>query len=386
MSTLPEPRRLNHVPTRAIPRSVERELWARAGGRCQFNGHNLILYRSPMTQERLSIAEKAHIYSFSNNGPRGHESDAGDDMSLNDADNLLLVCASCHLEIDHQNGTRFPAELLKAWKADHEHRIELVTGIHPQNRTCIVLFSENIGDQKTAVHAQEAAEAVFPELFPAEARPTTLSMTWEGKDTDPGYWSASSANLAKAFEKGVTPLVAEGRHISVFGLAPIPLLIMLGTLFTDKTNLMVHQLRREPRSWKWSDDGHEDLGFSLTPPARTGGSPALIISLSDHVPAERTYAILGSEASVWALTVRQPHNDLITSRQHLSAFRKFCRQAMVDITRAHGHQTPLHIFPAMPVSTAIEFGRIRMPKSQMPWNLYDYNQKFGNFVHALTLG
>ncbi len=50
---------------RYIKREVERELWARAAGRCQFNGCNRILYRSPVTQERVNITEKAHIYSFS---------------------------------------------------------------------------------------------------------------------------------------------------------------------------------------------------------------------------------------------------------------------------------------------------------------------------------
>ena len=57
--------------TRYIKKEVERELWARAAGRCQFNGCNRILYKSPVTQERVNISEKAHIYSFSEDGPRG---------------------------------------------------------------------------------------------------------------------------------------------------------------------------------------------------------------------------------------------------------------------------------------------------------------------------
>ncbi len=57
--------------TRYIKKEVERELWARAAGRCQFNGCNRILYKSPVTQERVNISEMAHIYSFSEAGPRG---------------------------------------------------------------------------------------------------------------------------------------------------------------------------------------------------------------------------------------------------------------------------------------------------------------------------
>ena len=57
--------------TRYIKREVERVLWAKAGGRCQFNGCNRLLYRSPITLETVNISEKAHIYSFSEDGPRG---------------------------------------------------------------------------------------------------------------------------------------------------------------------------------------------------------------------------------------------------------------------------------------------------------------------------
>jgi hypothetical protein len=57
--------------TRYIKKEVERELWARAAGRCQFNGCNRPLYKSPVTQEKVNISEKAHIYSFSEKVPRG---------------------------------------------------------------------------------------------------------------------------------------------------------------------------------------------------------------------------------------------------------------------------------------------------------------------------
>ena len=57
--------------SRYIKPAVEKELWARAAGRCQFDGCNKILYKSSVTQERVNISEKAHIYSISEKGPRG---------------------------------------------------------------------------------------------------------------------------------------------------------------------------------------------------------------------------------------------------------------------------------------------------------------------------
>jgi|GEM_PF-5312579 hypothetical protein len=61
--------KINEV-TRYIGRKVERELWARAAGRCQFDGCNRLVFKSPVTQEQVNLSEKAHIYSFSEKSDR----------------------------------------------------------------------------------------------------------------------------------------------------------------------------------------------------------------------------------------------------------------------------------------------------------------------------
>lgn len=86
--------------TRYIKKEVERELWARAAGRCQFHGCNRLLYKSPITQERVNISEKAHIYSFSEVGPRGWGPFKRNHDNLNNLDNLMLMCHDCHKTID----------------------------------------------------------------------------------------------------------------------------------------------------------------------------------------------------------------------------------------------------------------------------------------------
>ena len=59
--------------TRHIPVAVQTELWGRAAGRCEFAGCNKPLWKSSVTSERVNIAQKAHIYSFSEGGPRGND-------------------------------------------------------------------------------------------------------------------------------------------------------------------------------------------------------------------------------------------------------------------------------------------------------------------------
>jgi hypothetical protein len=73
--------------SRHIAVAVQCMLWGKAAGRCEFAGCNVPLWKSSVTQEPVNIAQKAHIYSFSSEGPRGHD---GVD-AINSIENLILV-------------------------------------------------------------------------------------------------------------------------------------------------------------------------------------------------------------------------------------------------------------------------------------------------------
>jgi hypothetical protein len=112
----------------------------------------------------------------------------------------------------------------------------------------------------------------------------------------------------------------------------------------------------------------------------------LIISLSDGIAHSRITSVVGEAVSIWELTIGQPHNDFLKSREQLSQFRETARRLIVDIGKAHGKSTSLSIFPAMPVACAIDLGRVRMPKADGPWVIYDQNITHGKFIRALEIG
>ncbi len=82
--------------TRSVSHAVRNMLWGRAAGRCEFAGCNKPLWKSSVTQDQVNIAQRAHIWSFSEDGPRGHEGIAA--AELNSIDNLMLVCHESHEE------------------------------------------------------------------------------------------------------------------------------------------------------------------------------------------------------------------------------------------------------------------------------------------------
>jgi hypothetical protein len=374
--------------TRYINRTTERELWARAAGRCQFNGCNQLLYKSPVTQERLNISEKAHIYSISQDGPRGWGLFKSNKKAINDITNLLLVCHACHKTIDQSiDGERYSADLLIGWKELHERRIEIVTGIIPDKKSHVVFYGAKIGIDDTPLQPIAAIEAMFPTKYPVSERPINLSMYSSNEDDTDDYWKTEHDHILRFFDKYINPLIREepNSHFSLFALAPQPLLILLGTLFTDKAPVDVYQLHREPQTWKWQNYT-DNFSYIINRPQTTNNDPALVISLSDKIRYDRVTQVLNDKIDVWELTIENCNNDFLKSQSQLSMFRESIRKLMVAIKAKHGHIRPLHIFPAMPMACAVEMGRVRMPKAEMPWIVYDQNNNRNGFIKTISIG
>jgi SMODS-associated and fused to various effectors sensor domain len=374
--------------TRYIDEKTEREIWGRAAGRCQFADCNRLLYKSPVTQERVNISQRAHIYSFAKDGPRGRGPFAAAPAGLNKVGNLMLVCYDCHKKIDgDKKGVRYSAELLKTWKQAHEARIRIVTGISPNKKSHVVLFGAKVGDDRSPIQYDDAVGAMFPLWYPADERPVGLSMLSSDDDSMPEYWATEARNLDKEFDRQIRGRLDEpgSLHFSVFALAPQPLLIRLGSLLTDKINVAVYQLHRTPKTWQWQP--HPDgFSFQVIEPKDKTGTPVLVFSLSAKIAPERIAAVVPGKLSIWEVTIDQPHNDFLRSEAQLSMFRGLAPKLMAKIAAAHPGLSELKIFPAMPVSCAVELGRIRMPKADTAWAIFDQNNKHQRFIPALTIG
>lgn len=361
-------------------------LWGRAAGRCEFHGCNKPLWKSEVTGEKVNVAQRAHIYSFSDGGPRGNKGISK--QALNNFDNLMLVCHGCHQKIDKQKGGgRYSVELLQEWKRNHESRIELVTDINPSKKSHVVLYGGNINDQNVNLNFPDAAAALFPKRYPAEDHGIELSLKGNiARDDTQRFYEMEAANLIGAFEERILPGIRDQRiqHASVFALAPQPLLILLGTLLNDISAAEVFQRHREPeQTWEWAKRGNK-LNLEVEQPSGFKGTPALVLAMSDYVDDSRITDVIGEDVSLWKITVKHPSMELIKSRAQLSQFRSVTRDLLGEINRCHGLKSTLHVFPVMGVSAAVEVGRMRMPKASMPWQVYD-NISGRGFVPALSI-
>lgn len=303
----------------------------------------------------------------------------------------MLLCDVHHRLVDKQAPDRHPPELLYAMKAEHEARIELACGIPPDAKSHVLMYGANIGDHKTALDYATTAPALLQRRrYPAAERFVIQAKDNHRRDSDPKYWLEEREHLVGKFQERVAPVLANGNdpHVSVFALAPQPLLVLLGSLLSDRPNVDVYQRHREPKpSWEWPEPSADDepLAPSLAArPTSFDKPPALVIALSATVTEDRVAAAMPDGQALWHVTIPRPNTHCIRSPRDLVVWRKFIAVVLDEVKARHGQGTPLHVFPAMPNSAAICLGLVRQQKADLPLRLYDQIQGRG-FVPAFNI-
>lgn len=370
----------------AIPKKIMTQLWTLSAGRCQYKGCNQPLWRDELTLGKMNTAYIAHIVADSPDGPRGDA--VRSELLAKDFNNLMLLCDAHHRLIDIEDIDSHPEDLLLEMKKEHEKRIELLTSILPENKTHLVFFGANVGKQSSPITFKNCVQAILPDKYPTENYGTELGMVNSSiLDDEKLYWEMENANLVRQFKEKVEPLRLHNpiKDFALFTIAPQPLLIKLGTLFSDIYEVDVFQKHREPSTWSWQDKSDFNE-FTLIPPDDFSGIPVLNLSLSATITNERIDAVFnGEKLSIWTITHDNPNNDFLKTRAILSQFRKLIRKFFDTAKAKHGQDSVLHVFPAMPISASVEFGRVWMPKADFKMMIYDQNKNREGFHPTIEI-
>lgn len=368
-----------------IPEKVKLNLWVKAGGRCEYEGCNKPLWEDSLTLSKMNAAYIAHIIADSPDGPRGHETQS--EILAKEFSNLMLMCDIHHRMIDKEDVGGHPVERLREMKKRHEKRIDMVTSITENMKSHVLLYGANIGQHTTPLNWDETTIAMLPNRYPEENPAIELSLKNSSfYDNQANYWTIESEQLRNHFKDKVKRKLDsnDNKHLSVFALAPQPLLILLGTLISDLYPADVYQLGREPQSWKWRDE-FDDFDYQVIKPTEIHKKVALNLSLSATIDNNRITNVIGEDTSIWTITIPTPNPDFLKGKTQLSKFRILMRELFNQIKLTHGEDSVIHIFPASSVSTAVELGRVWMPKADLPLYLYDQNKEIGGFQFAFSV-
>lgn len=370
-----------------IPNKIQVALWAKAGGRCEYRGCNEDLTGDLIAgREDGKFGFIAHIVADSAGGPRGDVTRSP--LLAQDLNNLMLLCAKHHKGVDVDFLADHPEDVLLEMKAEHEDRIAIVTGIAQERAAHVLRFAADIGQRDALVSTRSIFMAMPPDRHPAENRTIDIELFGcDYADHEVQYWTLQQDNLRRVFARKVKERIEqkEIRQLSVFALAPQPLLIELGHLLGDIVPITVHQRYREPATWRWQAEQPAitfQVGEYSGPPV---AAVALKLALSATITDERIRAVLGDDTAIWSITAENPHNDIMRRPEDLIEFRRHFRRLLDRIKAVHGENATISVFPAVPNSVAVEAGRVLMPKADLPLLIYDQNRSLGGFIPTLTI-
>lgn len=356
-------------------------LWSKCAGRCEMC--NKLLYINDLSQNSVNLGQFAHVIGHSDLAARANKEIARE--FRDSIDNIMLLCHSCHKDID-DNEDLYPEDVLFEIKKDFEDKIESQTAPTSENRRKILIFTAPIGNRTVRISKEEAIEALRPTQFPMgspmqiELPPTRYS------EKDIEFWENAKAEIDYKFNHDIEPWLDRHPKIAVFGLAPQPLLSYLGWKLGERCDKQVFQRHRDTtKPWKWSKET-SDTSFILRKLSNNDSNPS-VIALSFSVSfdiSERVSSYLNENFLHWDISISNPNTECVDAPAVISDFRKVVHHTLNEMSNIAG-VLPIHIYMAMPVSLAVTLGMSIMPKAISPIILHDYVKQEGLDVEAIKI-
>jgi SMODS-associated and fused to various effectors sensor domain len=367
-------------------------LWVAAGGRCEYRGCNEYLLEDELTGYELNLAERAHIVGATE-GPGSPRGKAPLDPALrNDEPNLMLLCRKHHRVIDRliaEHGV----EGLRAMKRKHKERIRLLTSLSEDASSVVVRMSGGIRGApveipREAVRAAVLADGRFPRFRAALAgEDLEIDLRKLPGEEESGYWKAGERMIAEQTAR-LREAQEAVRHVSVFALARLPLLVALGFHLDDKIPATVY-----PRARSGSGDGEWGFDDRATPTAfslnrladRQAEEVALSVSLTGPIGEDVLAHAEGQSIYEIEPDGVAHSRDLFSARESLDAFAETYHRFLALVEREHPACKEISIYLACPAPAAVQIGRGLMRSAQPRLVVYDRNT-LGDFGRTLVIG
>jgi hypothetical protein len=372
-----------------IPEETKLKLWVKTAGRCEFKGCNKPVWYNGLTLSESNFAQVAHIIGSSEDGPRGN--DQSEELQI-DYDNLMLLCQSCHKEID-DFPEKYPIVLLRSWKKEHEDRIEIQTN-YPEDisRSSVIQFSVNIGERYVPINTEAVRNAMFPK-FPADPKGLKIEEKEFNRFDTPQYWATFAENkirrkIQRYLEEGVDDVKI--KHLSIFGISSMPLLIFLGKCIGDTIPTDIYQSHRNivdtSKTWNWQEENDVELSYLVSCEQEGGGDIVLLkLAISDTLQYDKYANLVADDYSIYQITVNEPSVHFLKSKRQLEIFSYEYRKLLSEIQKKHGRNCTILILPAVPVSIAIECGRVILPTKDPKIYACEYYADKDGYANVLKI-
>ena len=241
-----------------------------------------------------------------------------------------------------------------------------------------------VQDVLSPINVQDIVKALEPEKPfgpPFHVHPPSVQESWQ---------------VAIEYQqKIVQEALQKSRHLlprfAVFSLAPIPLAVHLGYLFSDRVEVKPFQYDRDRKTWRWDKSCTAyDMNFRIeglpTIPLDDQVDTIVRVSLSARILPSDSVAVAGSCPVQIDLFVDNPDVMWLCHEKQLTALGRVFRDILRDMNHLVPHCRQIHLFYAGPTGGAIVIGQAINPRMYPPVNLYEYDRKkIPLYQHVLTL-
>jgi hypothetical protein len=368
-------------------------LYVRSGGRCAFCNTHLMEHE--FTAVNVHTGEMAHIVgrAKTEKSPRGMNKLPIEQRNL--AENLMLACPNDHTMIDKKTGQEiWTVDDLVELKRRHEDRIHYLTGLGEDAETVVVRAIGAIHGSSVEVGTATVRGAVhdahrYPryELGVRSESDIEIDLrTLPGEGSD-DYWDTVRQYIERA-SRQIAAGVEGGhvRHLSVFAIARIPLLVLLGHHLDDKIPTDLYEKHRDGLGWRWARD-EEPVAFEFVHVAGDDGAQdvTLVCSISGSVSlGELPDELAGTTVYELRPVGTTPVTDLIRVPETLIAFSATYRAFLASIEKTHPDAAVVNVLGALPITAAVEIGRRRTRHVHPPLRVWD--RADGGYALAVEVG
>lgn len=364
----------------AVSELDARRVWVAAGGRCTFCKE--FVAGDETTGQSVFTGQLAHIVGATTGkkSPRGKSDRSPAERAL--PANLMLLCPGEHKVVDtYEHWATYDEGQLLAIKKQHEKDVHELTGLLRKPKTTVVRVSGNIRGQAVDFSKQAVIRALLDEQrFPdfslhddSENCEVDLRFLVGEDDSHTTYWNSAALTL----ERRLRPLnnhlkTKQIDHISVFALARTPILIQLGVLLDDVTNVTVHNRGRGiGDGWGWYGEGPTDnLRFAVTEVMGEGdpvvifgvSGPVDIAALPEELQGRPRYDIKPEGVG--------PNPKVLRSPEDMEALIDTWREVLATLEENHRNR-PISLIVAACAAASVEIGRAHMAGSHAPLRVFD---------------
>lgn len=170
-------------------------------------------------------------------------------------------------------------------------------------------------------------------------------------------------------------------RFAVFSIAPIPLIVHLGFLFSDRVETDLFQFHRERGEWAWPDErtaiSEQQPAVSGLPCDEVGGKGGVVVrvSLSEVVRADDSRALVSDPLAEIDVAIDDPDKSWLQAPQQLDQLRGLFLDVLKSIRRRVPGCSRLHVFYAGPAAGAFLLGQCINPRMDPELAVYEFSRQ-----------